>query len=172
MPSIQKLIASTLYNKPREFKTRVYVDGLQQTEWVSDLETTTTEVSPTTTDSATSSPKPGPNIGAIVGGAVGGLAVLILIGVGGLLFLRRRKNKAADQHELNTGFAPQPDTPGLLDKTQWSPAQLGPYADRPSPEYAPVTSPHLHEAPSSGTMWSAELDGRRTDHHRGTMQEM
>jgi hypothetical protein len=88
------------------------------------------------------------------------------------VFLRRRKNKAAHQHELNTGFAPQPDTPGLLDKTQWSPTHVGPYTDHPAPGYAPVPSSALHEAPNSGIVWSAELDGRRTDHHRGTMHEI
>ncbi|KAI6774991.1 hypothetical protein HG530_001749 [Fusarium avenaceum] len=182
VPSSQQLLASTLYNKPREFKTQVFVNGLQQTEWVSDLKPTMTdsateEPSSASSSSASSSsvvpnPKPGPNIGAIVGGAVGGLAVLILIGVVGFLLLRRRKSKAASQHELNTGFSPQPYTPGPLDKAQWSPTQARPCMDLPSPGYAPATSPTLYEGLGPGTAWSAELDGRKADHHRGTMQEM
>jgi hypothetical protein len=173
--SSQQLLASTLYNKPREFKTQVFVNGLQQTEWVAETKTAdsaTQEPSSTSSSSVVPNPKPGPNIGAIVGGAVGGLAVLILIGVVGFLFLRRRKNKVANQHELNTGFTPQPYTPGPLDKAQWSPTQVGPFTDLPSPGYAPGTSPTLHEGLGPGTAWSAELDGRKTDHHRGTMQEM
>jgi hypothetical protein len=173
-PSSPLSIESTQYNKPRVFSTVVFVNGFPKTQWVSSLETSTTEGPSSSTDSATSSPKHDTNIGAIVGGAVGGLAVLalIILGVVGFMFLRRRKNKAANEHELNTGFAPQPYTPGQHDKAQWSPTRVGPYTDHPSPAYAPVMSPTPYEAPSPGTARSAELDGRNTDHHRGTMQEM
>lgn len=178
----------------------VFVDGVQKTQWASNLETITTQDSTTTThsaievsnsassSSAISSPKHDPNIGAIVGGVVGGLAVtgLILLGAFTLTILRRRKNNAAAQPELNTGSAPQPGTSGLVEKTQWSPNQAGAYtgyngpqfytvpvqANIPSPGLAPTTSPTLHEAPSPGTAWSAELDGGKTDRHRGTMHEM
>ncbi|KAM0198414.1 hypothetical protein ACHAPI_003937 [Fusarium lateritium] len=123
---------------------------------------------------ATSSPGNGPNIGAIVGGVLGRLAIigLIFLGVFGLMILHRRKNNAANHYELNTGLAPQPDTPGLADKTRWSPVQAGSYTDNLSPGFTRATSPTLHEAPTRVAAWSAELDNRRADHHRGTMQEM
>lgn len=191
---------STRYNKPRDFNTVVFVDGVQKTQWASNLETTTTE-GPTTThsnpeetsstsSSAISLPKPGPNIGAIVGGVVGGLAFigLILLGFLMLMVLRRRKSNAAAQPQLNTGPAPHPETPGLLDKTQWSPNQTVAYTGYSGPQYYTVPvqenmpspglsspiSPTIHEAPSpsTGTGWSAELDNRKADHHRGTMHEI
>ncbi|KAM0211882.1 hypothetical protein ACHAQI_005035 [Fusarium lateritium] len=170
----QRSLESTQYNKPREFKTVVFVHGFQTTEWVSTLAASTINSATEESTTATSSPGNGPNIGAIVGGVLGGLAIigLIFLGVFGLIILHRRKNNAANHYELTTGLAPQPDTPGLADKTRWSPVQAGSYTDNLSPGFTRATSPTLHEAPTRVAAWSAELDNRRADHHRGTMQEM
>ncbi|KAM5526577.1 hypothetical protein FOXYSP1_21019 [Fusarium oxysporum f. sp. phaseoli] len=194
--AIDENFDSTPYMKPRNFNTVVFVDGFSETQWASDLEITTTGATtksvltittlsateessyPTETSTfATSSPGRGPNVGPIVGGVVGGLAVigLLVMGIFGLMLLRRRRDSAATPSELNSGLAPQPEIRSELpDKTQFvgSPTQAGAYGVSTGYPNGPLTSPPPQEAPSPGPVWSYELDGRETDHHHGSMHEM
>ncbi|KAH7222688.1 uncharacterized protein BKA55DRAFT_743909 [Fusarium redolens] len=180
--------------QPRELSTLVLVDGHEITGGLTTLglEPSTTESGSTTitasetensssltepSTSATPSPGPNHNVGAIVGGVVGGLAVIVM-GIFGLVLLRRRRGNKDTLFGSNSGSAPQPQFLSNMPDTAevvGSPARaahspntgspIGPQFDAvpiqssvSTPQPTP-SKPPLYEAPSPETVWSCELDG-------------
>ncbi|KAF4955695.1 hypothetical protein FGADI_4388 [Fusarium gaditjirri] len=199
---------STRFRQPRNFSTVVFIDGVSDTQWItnepgpSETGTTpaqrassvtasvTTEASSSSTQistSTTSTPGNSPNVVTIVGGVVGGLLIigLVVLGVFGLIILRRRRGNVTAPSEPTPGAAQQPYSPSkVTSNTQFVETQAGAYdmstnsyaaplqSNGPTPKLVPSTASPLNEAPSPRTLYNYELDEARTDHHRGSMHEM
>ncbi|KAH8685104.1 hypothetical protein BGZ61DRAFT_534290 [Ilyonectria robusta] len=156
------------------------------------IDSGTTAISSTTT--STHSSGGGTNVGAIVGGVVGGLAVigLIVIGVLLILHLRRRKRNEITPPP-NSGLAPQAQPESTMQNTHnfvASPTQPEyganlnspvksqgqgfppPSSVSPHAPQQPMYSPPLHQVPHPGAVHTFELDGDRTSHHHGSIQEL
>ncbi|KAK2931863.1 hypothetical protein FoTM2_009380 [Fusarium oxysporum f. sp. vasinfectum] len=139
----------------------------------------------------------GPDVGAIVGGVLGGLAIiaLIILGVLGTLFLQRRKRNKPRPLEPNPSPSPhiQPQS-DITDRNSIiaSPTSTeldGATLSSPMTPQGHIISSHpiiktnatyqiahspppIYETLEPGPSQIYELDERRTDHHRGSMQEM
>ncbi|KAJ4044317.1 hypothetical protein NW756_004649 [Fusarium oxysporum] len=168
---------STSFRQSRNFSTVVFVDGVSETQWITDgpapskMETTptqsgssmtasaTVEASSSSTQistSATSIPGDSPNVGAIVGGVVGGLGVIGLVALGlfGLILLRRRRGNMVAPSEHTPGLAQQPHSPSkVTSNTQFVETQAGAYDVSTHSYAAPVQSngptPQLSPSTSS-----------------------
>ncbi|SCO76920.1 uncharacterized protein FRV6_01132 [Fusarium oxysporum] len=183
--SYRTSVETSLSLETREFTTMILVDG------------TTASSITSPTSSTNISPTHGPEAGAIVGGVLGGLAIiaLIVIGVLGTLFLRRRKRNKPTPLEPNssppTHIQPQSDTPdrnniiasptlteldGAIMSSPVTP-QAHTISSHPIVKHHTTyqtahSPPPIYETldPVPGQRY--ELDEGGTNHHRGSMQEL
>ncbi|RFN48857.1 hypothetical protein FIE12Z_6912 [Fusarium flagelliforme] len=179
--------------EPREFRTVVAVNGTP----VSTFITSSTAPQPTAptdpTNEETTSPSHEPHVGAIVGGVLGGLAIISL-GVLGILLYRRKRNKATPPEPTSTlapyvdprmdtlstdGVTTSPimtELPGVNRSSITKPQghTVSPLSsDAPHAAYETTHSPPpIYDGPSARVVGMHELDNDRTQHHRGSMQEM
>ncbi|KAF2626381.1 hypothetical protein BU25DRAFT_432178 [Macroventuria anomochaeta] len=112
-------------------------------------------VIPTTSASATPSPKK-TNTGAIAGGAVGGAIVLIAVIAGVFFCLRRRRNTQGQSQPSELGGTPNPRSPDMARKSVATSSVLqGSTLHSPSP-HTPAFYPQGSPLPASNP-WRGEM---------------
>ncbi|UPL01899.1 hypothetical protein LCI18_012833 [Fusarium solani-melongenae] len=181
------VLFSTLDMQPRDFTTVVLVDGNPVTSWTnvvimdpstpSTTRRTVTVTMESTETTQTKPPTSAVNVGAVVGGVIGGVALVSLVIIGVMLFLRRKREKAEpnDSPPDNAIQSNMPDAKAMA----VSPTITQPYSSTlissiepqsggiPPPAFYQHPEPYGTASPGHQSLEAHELSGWVGDYQSG-----